>query len=113
MKRYVTCGQNAYRLSDQKARIVTDRDSISAYLEVKVKPDQREFKITRTDGNIVVCLKSSPVKNQANMELIKMFTKILKKPVSISSGKNSKVKVLKIEYMTKDEILDALTAIKD
>ena len=93
---------------------MTDRDKISAaYLEVKVKPDQREFKINRNDGNIVVSLKSSPVKNQANIELIKMFTKILKKPVSIASGKNSKVKVLKIEYMTKEEVLEALTAIKN
>jgi len=92
---------------------VTDRDKISAYLEVKVKPDQREFKINRNDGNIVVSLKSSPVKNQANIELIKMFTKILKKPVSIASGKNSKVKVLKIEYMTKEEVSEALTAIKN
>ena len=92
---------------------MTDRDRIYAYLEVKVKPDQREFKINRNDGGIVVSLKSSPVKNQANIELIKMFTKILKKPVSIASGKNSKVKVLKIEYMTKEEVLEALTAIKN
>ena len=90
-----------------------DRGRIYAHLEVKVKPDQREFRITRTDGYIVVSLKSSPIKNQANIELIKMFTKILKKPVSIASGKNSKVKVLKIEYMTKEEILEALAAIKN
>jgi len=92
---------------------VTDRDRIYAYLEVKVKPDQCEFKINRNDGNIIVSLKSSPVKNQANIELIKIFTKILKKPVSIASGKNSKVKVLKIEYMTKEEVSEALTAIKN
>lgn len=85
----------------------------SVCIEIRVKPGQPEFKITCACDKVDVELRSKPDKNQANIELVKMFTKILKKPVKVVSGKKSKNKVLKIEYMTKEEVSEVLGAIKN
>ncbi|MFH1127418.1 MAG: DUF167 family protein [archaeon] len=82
-------------------------------ISVKVKTNQPGFRITSTGDPITVELKSKPEKNHANLELVKMFTKILKKPVYLISGKKSKNKILKIEKVTKKEVLDTLRELKD
>ncbi len=85
----------------------------NTYMEIKVKPNQSGFKIIYADNQITVELKSKPDKNKANIELIKMFTKILKTPVKLVSGKKSKNKTLEIESMTKIQVLEVLKGNKD
>ncbi len=85
----------------------------SVCIEVRVKPNQPEFKIKCSSSRIDVELQNKADKNQANIELIKMFTKILKKPVKFVSGRKSKNKVIKIESMTEEQVFEVLGAIKN
>ncbi len=80
---------------------------------MRVKPNQPEFKIKCSSSRIDVELQNKADKNQANIELIKMFTKILKKPVKLVSGRKSKNKVIKIECMTEEQVFEVLRAIKN
>ena len=85
----------------------------SVFIKMRVKPNQPEFKITCSSNRIDVELQNRADKNQANIELIKMFTKILKKPVKFVSGRKSKNKVIKIESMTEEQVFEVLGAIKN
>ena len=85
----------------------------NTYMEIKVKPNHPRFKIIHTTDPLTIELKSKPDKNQANIELIKMFTKILKTPVTIVSGKKSKNKKIKIESMTEIQVLEVLNGNKE
>ncbi len=82
-------------------------------LEIKVKPNQPKFKIISVENPITIGLKSKPEKNHANIELIRMFTKILKTPVKLVSGNKSKNKTIEIESMTKIQVLEILKSNKD
>lgn len=95
--------------SDIKVGTVADWTCV----EVRVKHNQPSFKIIYTTDRIDVELKNKAYQNQANLELIKMFTKILKKPVYLISGNKSKKKLLKIENMTTEEVYDTLREIKN
>ncbi|MCK5698856.1 MAG: DUF167 domain-containing protein [Candidatus Aenigmarchaeota archaeon] len=85
----------------------------NTYMEIKVKPNQPKFKIIHATNPLTVGLKSKPDKNQANIELMKMFTKILKTPVTIVSGEKSKNKTIKIESMTEIQVLEVLKGNKE
>ena len=68
-------------------------------LTVRVKPSSPKNKILHYDTNIGalrVEIKAAPESGKANMEVIKFFSKLLKKKVEIVKGKTSKNKVLKI-----------------
>jgi len=80
---------------------------------MKVKTGQPKFRIISAGNLFRVELKSKPEKNQANIELIKMFTKILKTPVKLVSGRKSKNKTIKIESMTKIQVLEVLKGNKE
>ena len=60
-------------------------------LKVKVIPNQRENEVKQlSDGSYEVKLKSSPEKNKANKELIKILTKYFGKKIRICSGLKSR-----------------------
>lgn len=69
-------------------------------LKLLVKPNSPKTKILEWNESkqaLRVAVSAPADKNKANIEIIKFFTKLLKKQVRIQSGLASKVKVLKIE----------------
>ena len=69
-------------------------------LRVIVRPNSPKNEITAVDEQrnaLRVSIKSPPDKGRANREVVKFFSKLLKKKVEIVSGKKSKEKLLRIE----------------
>ncbi|MBU4300685.1 MAG: DUF167 domain-containing protein [Nanoarchaeota archaeon] len=73
-------------------------------MSVTVKPLSHRFKILVDENRIIICLKSIPEDNKANIELIKGLERLLKKHLSIVSGEKSKKKKLLIYNATESEI---------
>ena len=65
-------------------------------IKVKVKPNSKEEKITKTPEGYVVNVKESPEKNKANKALIKLLSKYFKKRIKIKSGFNSREKMIEM-----------------
>ena len=69
------------------------------YLAISVKPNARKTEILGYDESknaLKVAVAAPADKNKANVEIIKFFSKLLKKKVLIKSGLKSKEKVLVI-----------------
>jgi len=67
-------------------------------IKIKVKPNSKKSEITKiSKTEYQVSLKSPPENNKANIELIKLMKKHLKKEVKIKSGLKSKNKTIKVE----------------
>ena len=69
-------------------------------LKILVKPNSSKSEIVKWDkakGGLRVNIKAEPEKGKANKEVIKFFTKLLKKKVSIISGLKNKTKTLLIK----------------
>ena len=82
-------------------------------VEVKVVPSSGKSQcILDKTGRLKCYLKSPPERNEANMELIKLFAKALKltqQEVAIIAGETSRNKKLKIsKKLTLDELLAQL-----
>ena len=67
-------------------------------LKILVKPNSKKNEILGYENNIVkVAIKEPADKNKANKEVIKFFSKLLKRKLRIKSGLTSREKVLEIE----------------
>jgi uncharacterized protein (TIGR00251 family) len=69
-------------------------------LKVYLKPNSKEQKIQKiSDSEYKIFVKSKPIENKANYELIKIlanYLNIKSSNISIISGAKSKIKILKI-----------------
>ncbi len=65
-------------------------------IKIKVKTNQPKSKIIKKEDSYEVHIKERPEKGKANLEIIKLFKKELKKDVRIVSGFKSKEKILEI-----------------
>jgi len=68
-------------------------------LKIIVKPNAKKNEILGYDDSkkaVKVAIAAHAEKNKANVEVIKFFSKLLKKPIKIKSGLTSKEKLLKI-----------------
>ncbi|MBD3313487.1 YggU family protein [Candidatus Woesearchaeota archaeon] len=68
-------------------------------MRIIVKPNSPKSEIIAVDearNALRVNIKAPPEKGKANKEVVKFFSKLLKKKVEIVSGKTSKEKLLKI-----------------
>ncbi|MEH1835470.1 MAG: DUF167 domain-containing protein [Nostoc sp.] len=69
--------------------------------KVKVKPNSKQQKIEeQPDGSLTVYLKSLPIDDQANEELIKLLAEkfdVTKSHIRIKSGLSSRQKLIKID----------------
>jgi hypothetical protein len=73
-------------------------------LRIIVKPNSKENKIIGYDENkkaLRVAIQAPAEDNKANIEVIKFFSKILKRKAEIKSGLRSKEKLLSIDYAVK------------
>ena len=70
-------------------KIEFEKDDI---LDIIVKPNSSLSQIRIIDGNLNVFVKSPPIDNKANDEIVKIFKKEMKVSVKIIKGLNSKKK---------------------
>lgn len=68
-------------------------------IKVKVKPNSGKQEIVENENSdgYIVSLKSAPENNKANIELIKILEKHLKKKIKIKSGFTSKNKLIEVQ----------------
>ncbi len=83
----------------------TDQGTV---VTVYVKPSSKEFKIEIEDGEVVVFCRENPEKGKVNKELIKEFSRLLKKRAEVISGFTSRQKRILIKNATVEEVSEAL-----
>ncbi len=72
----------------------------NSHLSIVVKPNAKETRIIGWDEGkqaLRADIAAPPEDNKANIEIIKLFTRLLKKRIRIVKGKTSKSKVLAVE----------------
>ena len=70
------------------------------FLKILVKPNSQKTQILEYDTErkaLRVNVHAKPENNEANLEVVKFFSKLLKKRVTIKSGLRSKEKILHIK----------------
>jgi uncharacterized protein (TIGR00251 family) len=75
-----------------------------AIIEIFVKPNSREFKLTIENEELIVQCTEEPTKGKVNKELLKEFTKLFRKKVELTSGATSREKRLLIKGARKAEV---------
>lgn len=85
-------------MADDWKKEIAGKDSIN----IIVKPNSPKTGIKEFDSEkqaYRVNIKAVPEKGEANKEVIKYFTKLLRKDVKITSGLKSRKKVLRIKWI--------------
>lgn len=81
-------------------------------IAVKLKPGAKTNKIEiKDDGSLAISVTSRPVEGKANKHLITVLSKTLRIPkssCSIIHGEKSRSKVIAIEGMNTEDVLNAL-----
>ena len=70
------------------------------HLKIIVKPNSPKTAIVKYDSErdaLIVNVHAKPEDNKANIEIIKFFTKLLRKKVSIKTGLKNREKILLIQ----------------
>jgi len=73
-------------------------------VEVFVRPKARSFRIVVEGDEVVVFCEEEPVKGRVNREIVKEFSKLLRRKVELLSGFTSKRKRLLIRDAEKSEV---------
>jgi uncharacterized protein len=73
-------------------------------VEVFVRPKARSFMIVVEGDEVVVFCEEEPVKGRVNREIVKEFSKLLRRKVELLSGLTSKRKRLLIRDAEKSEV---------
>ena len=80
-------------------------------IDIRVKPHARQFAIKLYDDQIVVEVKSPPVRGKANDDVIRGLSGFFQKPVELLKGHKSKRKILLIQGITLPEVQSRLDSI--
>jgi len=87
-----------------------------AHIAIKLKPGAKKNTVrVRDDGSLVISVTSRPVEGKANKHLINVLSKALRIPkssCSISKGEKSRNKVVAVEGMNEEDILNKLKKLK-
>ncbi len=78
-------------------------------IEIRVKPQSKQFKIEIEEDELLVFCRESPVKGRVNRELTKELSRLFKRRVRILSGFRSRQKRLLIENARTQEINEILS----
>jgi uncharacterized protein (TIGR00251 family) len=73
-------------------------------VEVFVRPKARSFRIVVEGDEVVVFCEEEPVKGRVNREIVKEFSKLLRRKVGLLSGFTSKRKRLLIRDAEQSEV---------
>ena len=78
-------------------------------LDVYVKPNSKEFRITTDNNEFLVFCREIPEKGKANKEITKELTRLFHKKVEIVAGFTSKQKKISVKDATEEEIMKHIT----
>jgi len=81
-------------------------------INVRVKPRARQFSIKQIEDQIVVEVKSPPVKGKANDDVIRELSGFFQKPVQLLKGHKNKHKILLIQGITLPEFRSRLDSVE-
>ncbi len=70
-------------------------------IKIKVKPNSPKSEIIKEGEEYIAHLKSSPVDNKANVELLKLSKKFFNADAKIKSGFTSKIKIIEVKDANK------------
>jgi uncharacterized protein (TIGR00251 family) len=73
-------------------------------LRVKVKPNSKEFKLTKQERILLLEVRSPPFRNRANTEIMKELGRLFRREVKILKGFKSREKLILIKDATSKEI---------
>jgi uncharacterized protein (TIGR00251 family) len=82
-----------------------------AIIEIKVKPNAREFKLTVEADEIIVFSTEEPTKGRVNKQVLKELTRFFHRRVELLSGFSSRDKRLLVRGAKKDELERALSGL--
>ncbi len=82
-------------------------------VRIRIKPNSKIERVRGVggDGAIEIAVKEPPVEGKANRALKKTLSKLLRVPtnqIEIVAGRTSKLKVVKIEGLNKEEVFKRL-----
>ncbi len=80
-------------------------------IKIRVKPRAKRFSIKLYDGQIVMEVKSPPMKGKANDDVVKELSSFFQKPVQLLKGHMSKHKTVLIQGIALSEIQSRLDRI--
>ena len=73
-------------------------------IKILVKPKSKKFEIKFEEETLIVFCRNVPEKGKVNKELIKEFSKMLKRQVEIVSGFTSREKIILVKNMPTAEL---------
>ena len=73
-------------------------------MDVHVKPNSKEFRISLESEELVVFCRAAPVKGRVNRELVKELSRLFKRRVEILSGYSSRKKKILIRDIEAEEV---------
>jgi uncharacterized protein (TIGR00251 family) len=78
------------------------------HIHIRVIPNSNENKAIIKNQQIIIKIKSKPVKGKANLELIKFLKKFTKRKVTLVRGDSTQNKVLEIEGLTEQDLKEII-----
>jgi len=79
-------------------------------LEVRVKPNSKEFRLITKDDELMVLCREAPKNGKVNKELLKKFSRLFGKKVDLVSGFSSKQKKILVNGITTKEAIRILAS---
>jgi uncharacterized protein len=73
-------------------------------LDVHVKPNSKEFRLTIQYDELVVFCSEAPIRGKVNKELLKQFSRLFGRKVELISGFTSKEKKILVKSIETDEV---------
>jgi uncharacterized protein (TIGR00251 family) len=75
-------------------------------IEAKVKANQPEFKVEKSEGLIIIHVTNPPAEGRANIEIIRELSRLTGGSVYILRGSKSRKKTIEIKALGGQEFLD-------
>lgn len=72
-------------------------------MDVHVKPNSKEFRLTIQYDELVVFCSEAPIRGKVNSELLKQFSRLFGRKVELVSGFTSKEKKILVRSIETDE----------
>jgi len=72
-------------------------------LNVHIKPNSKEFRLTIQYDELVVLCREAPIRGKVNSELLKQFSRLFGRKVELVSGFTSKEKKILVRSIETDE----------
>ncbi|MFX0002920.1 MAG: DUF167 domain-containing protein [Candidatus Hodarchaeota archaeon] len=92
-------------------KYIEKRSETNYIINVKVKPNCKSQKIVQNENFLRISLKSKPIQNKANIELVNLLKwrlNVSTNQIQIISGLKSKYKVIKLNFLEKIEENDII-----